>query len=73
LEKLQDGVWHSIAYKKEVAYPGVAMIVQPGQQREETTNWRNYHGTLDSGRYRLLKAVSCGNYDYLLCAEFDLS
>lgn len=73
MEKLQDGVWHSIVYKKEVAYPGVAMIVQPGQQREETTNWRDYHGTLDSGRYRLMKAVSCGSYNYLLCAEFELN
>jgi len=73
LEKYQDGIWYSLVYKEDVAYPGVAMTIQAGQQKEETTSWRRHHGILNSGKYRLIKAVSDGNYDYLLSAEFELN
>lgn len=55
LETERDGAWFTYQPKEEQAWIDIAYILEPGGSNEETISINSLYGTLERGRYRVVK------------------
>ena len=81
IEKYLGGEWESVETlipKDQIAWTLEALLIPTDSKSEWIVNWSFIYGTLDSGKYRIGKNVTCfretGNYgSKLYYAEFEIS
>lgn len=69
IEKLEKDIWVPLEYVREdVSWIEIGWEIGSYSEWEFTADWKDIYGTLDSGRYRLMKAV---NGEGIFC-EFEI-
>lgn len=71
IEKLEEdgNIWVPLEYiREDVSWIEIGWEIESYSEWEFTADWKDIYGTLDSGRYRLMKVV---NGEEVLC-EFDI-
>lgn len=80
LEKRINGLWYQVpvAIDGNYGFDDIGYQLAPGQDKEWKVHWKWLYGSLNTGKYRIVKDVSdfrkTGDYDtYFLTAEFVIN
>ncbi len=79
LEKEINGAWYKVpVLVEDYAFIEIAYVLQPGESNEWKVDWEWLYGSLEEGKYRIIKEVlnyrEPGDTDrFYLAAEFTLS
>lgn len=77
LEQYEDGAWKRVEYLvDDWAFTDLAYLVKPGETSSQSINWEEFHGSLEDGKYRIIKGISITkdneSKDYTIAATFDI-
>jgi hypothetical protein len=72
LEKKEKDEWYTIPVKKNVFWPAIAYMLMPESEKEETFEIETYYGSLEKGRYRIVKKLFSEGNEIIAIGEFEV-
>ena len=72
VEALLDGVWKSLPVLDGVGWESIGYLVEPGDTWSNSFSFWLYDYEVADGTYRLIKSVTVGETERLLCREFTI-
>lgn len=73
LERLENGVWTECALVNgDAVFTDIAWILEPGKETKFLLDWSGIYGTLEGGKYRIIKDVYVEDGTLELACEFEL-
>lgn len=58
IDQFIDGKWYRLDLKEEMIVTADALSIIKDDPLDFTINWERYYGSLESGKYRIIKSVS---------------
>ena len=72
LEKKEKDEWYTIPVKKKVFWPAIAYMLLAESEKEETFEIETYYGSLNKGRYRIVKKLFSDGDEIIAIGEFEV-
>lgn len=70
--KAEDGTWQPCEVTGVLAWNDIAWILNPGEQRIFSVDWKESYGNLEPGMYQLVKIVNVAEENLTLNADFTI-
>lgn len=73
IEKLINGTWYQISYRKNLAFADIALGIEANSVYDQAVPLEHLDYQLKEGKYRIIKAFHINEGKYVLGVEFEIT